>query len=251
MNIILPENIFTSVIALSLPETMKKILKFHPASTISAELEKNRSNIALISATDILNHRELFISQKYGLSFEGSLCNTYIYFSEDRSVKFLNIAGDVSSSEVILSKILFKELYNLETEVGLSVSLSKDTNNLILTGNQNFYQDRLFDGISFSEEIIELLSMPYVNFVLASTNESLVKELETVLLKKIPEVYDNFDKLEQYFSFSERTLKYIKQNIASLVLEFDGRDVEAFNQLLQLPYFYGIVKDIIEPNFVK
>ncbi len=250
MNIILPENIFTSVIALSLPETMKKILSFHPASSISAELEKDRSNIALIPATDILNHRELFVSRKYGVSFEGSLSNTYIYFSENRSVKLLNIAGDVSSSEVILSKILFKELYNLETEVGLSVSLNKDTNNLILAGKANFYKDRLFDGISFSEEIIELLSLPYVNFVLASANEHLVQELETILLKKIPEVYNNFEKLDQYFSFSERTLKYIKQNIASLVLEFDGQDVEAFNQLLMLPYYYGIVNDIIEPKFI-
>jgi len=249
MNILLPENIFTSVIALSLPENLKQNLKFHPASSLSAALEKDKTSVALIPAMDIVNHRELFISRRYGISFEGSLCNTYIYFASDRSLQSLNVSGDVSSSEVVLSRILFKELYNADIEVALSSSLNRDTSNLILSGKQNFYEDRLFEGISFSEEMIELLSLPYVNFVLASADENLVKELETVLLEKIPDVYENFDKLEQYFSFSDETLKYIKQNIASLVLEFDEQDIEALTQLIMLPYFHGMTKEIIEAKF--
>jgi hypothetical protein len=249
MNIIFPENVFTSVIALTLPEDLRTNLRFHPASSISSELEKDPDSIALIPAVDLINHRELFISKKYGISFEGSLCNSYIYFSENRTVKSLNIAGDVSSSEVILSRILFKELYNLEVEVGISASLKRDANNLILVGKQNFYDDRLFEGISFSEEYVELLSLPYVNYLLASRDEIMVNQLEKVLVEKIPGVYDAFEILDRYFSFSEKVLTYIKQNISSLVLEFDEQDLEAFNQLLMLPYFHGIIKDIVEPRF--
>ena len=249
MNLLLPENIFTSVIALTLPENIRQNLKFHPASSLSASLEKDKTAAALIPALDVVSHRDLFISRKYGISFEGSLCNTYIYFAEDRSLNSLNVAGDVSSSEVILSRLLFKELYKSDIHVALSASLKRDINNIVVSGKQNFYEDRLFEGISFSEEMIELLSLPYVNFVLASADEKLVKELEPLLLEKTGDVYEMFDNLEQYFSFSEKMLNYIKQNISSLVLEFDEQDIEAFTQLIMLPYYHGMTKDIIEAKF--
>jgi hypothetical protein len=249
MNILLPENIFTSVIALSLPENLRRNLRFHQAAAISAVLEKEKDTAALIPALDIVSHRDLFISAKYGISFEGSLCNSYIYFSENRSLNSLNLAGDVTSSEVILSRILFKELYNLEVEVGLTASPDRAASNLIIAGKQNFYDDKLFEGISFSEEMIELLSLPYVSFVLASADDKIVRELEPVLFEGIPSVYDNFDNLEQYFSLTEKMLKYVKQNISSLILEFNDQDIESVNQLIMLPYFHGIIKEIVEPKY--
>ena len=97
----------------------------------------------------------------------------------------------------------------------------------------------------------ELLSLPYVNFLLASTDDRLIRELEPVLLENIPKVYDNLEKPQRYFSFSEKTIRYIKQNISSLVLEFDDQDLEAINQIIMLPYFHGIIKEIIEPKFIK
>ena len=249
MKIIFPENIFTSMIALSMPENYRNKLEFHPASEISTSLLNHDSSIGLIPVSDLLNHREFFISQKYGISFEGSLCNSYIYFSENRSVKSLNIAGDVSSSEVILSKILFKELYNVEVEIGLTSSFNKETNNLVIAGTQNFYEERLFGGISFSEEFIELMSLPFINYVLASADDKLIREVEQVLLQGITDVYNKFDKLEQYFSFSEKTQTYIRQNISSLVLELDEQDTEALNQILLLPYYHGLIKDIVDAKF--
>ena len=237
------------MIALTLPENLRQSLSFHPASSISAAIEKDKTAAALIPAMDIVNHRELFVSRKFGISYEGSLCNSYIYFADDRSMNSLKVTGNVSSSEVVLSRILFKEMYNSDIEVALSSSLNRDNSNLVIAGNQNFYDDNVFDGISFSEEMIELLSLPYVNFVLSSTDEDLVKELEPILLEKIPGVYENFDNLEKYFSFSEKTRKYIKQNISSLVLEFDDQDIEALTQQIMLPYFHGMVKEIVEPKF--
>lgn len=249
MNIFFPKNIFTSVIAVSLPENLRRNLQFIPASTISSALEKDNDSLALISLTDLLNHRELFISKKFGISFESSLCNSYLYFSEDRSMHSLNIAGDVSSLEAIFSRILFKELYNVDVEIGLSASLKKETNNLLLVGEQNFYEDKLFEGISFSEEIVELMSLPFVNFVLASSNKNLIKENESYFLEIIPNVYSNFNTPQQYFSFGDKTSEYITQNISSLVLEFDMQDIEGILQLIRMPYFYGIVKDIVDVKF--
>ena len=73
MKILFPENIFTSVIALFLPEKLRNNLSFQPASSISAALDIEKNTVGLIPAADILNHRDLLISQKYGISFEGSL----------------------------------------------------------------------------------------------------------------------------------------------------------------------------------
>jgi hypothetical protein len=250
MNILLPQNIYTSLIAVTLPENLRSLIKFLPSSSISSILEKDADSVALIPAMDIINHKDLSISKNYGISFESSMCNSYIYYSDNRSLNLLNISGDVSSLEVILSKILFKEMYNSEIEVNLSTSFSRQNNNLLIVGDQNFYNDKLFDGISFSEEIIELLSVPFINFVLASSNEKLIKETEPVLIEKIPAVYDSFNFIEQYYSFSEKMLRYIKQNISSLVLEFGEQDVEGLNQLIRLPYFHGIIKEIIDVKFV-
>ena len=71
----------------------------------------------------------------------------------------------------------------------------RESNNLIIAGQKNFYDDRLFGGISFSEEMIEMLSLPYINFVLASHDNESIKNLEPRLLEKIPYVYDTFNKL--------------------------------------------------------
>ncbi len=250
MKIFFPKNIFTSLLAASLPDKLKNNFQFQPSSSIASIIENDTDSLALITPTGLLNHKELFVSKKFGISFEGSLCNSYLYFSGDRSLNTLNIAGDVSSLEAILGRILFKELYNSDVEINLSTSLKKEKNNLLLVGEQNFYENKLFDGISFSEEIIEMISLPLVNFLLASGSEDLIKEYEPMLLEIIQNVYNNFESMQQYYSFSAKTMKYIKDNISSLIMEFDMQDIEGILQMTRLPYYYGIIKDIVDVKFV-
>lgn len=250
MKIYFPKNVFTSILAASLPEKLKSNFNFHPSSSIASLLENDKESLALITPTDILNHKYLFVSKKFGISFENSLCNSYLYYSENRSLDTLNIAGDVSSLEAVMSRILFKELYSTEVEISLSTSMKKEKNNLLLVGEQNFYEDKLFDGISFSEEIIELLSLPFVNFILASSSEDLLKDNEPLLLEIIPEVYDSFGSIQHYYSFSDKMMKYISENISSLVLEFDLQDIEGIIQLTRQPYYYGLIKDMVDIKFV-
>ncbi|HSD65022.1 MAG TPA: hypothetical protein VLB50_14560 [Ignavibacteriaceae bacterium] len=250
MKLYFPKNVFTSILAASLPEKLKSNFNFHPSSSVSSLLENDKECLALITPTDLLNHKSLFVSKKFGISFENSLCNSYLYYSENRSLNTLNIAGDVSSLEAVMSRILFKELYGTEVEISLSTSMKKEKNNLLLVGEQNFYEDKLFDGISFSEEIIELLSLPFVNFILASSSEDLLKENESLLMDIIPEVYDSFGSIQHYYSFSDKMMKYINENISSLVLEFDLQDIEGIIQLTRLPYYYGLIKDMVDIKFV-
>ena len=74
----------------------------------------------------------------------------------------------MSSCEVILSKILFKELYNSEIKIILKTGSGfEDDKNYIITGDMNFREDLFIRGFSFAEEVAELINLPYVNYVFA------------------------------------------------------------------------------------
>ena len=86
-------------------------ISYHPSSMLSKELEKNTDAIALVPVMDLINHKDFFISSKLGISFENLLCNSYLYYNSDEKIfKDLFLFGDISSQEVILSRIIFKEL---------------------------------------------------------------------------------------------------------------------------------------------
>jgi hypothetical protein len=51
-------------------------------------------------------------------------------------------------------------------------------------------------------------------------------------------------------NFSNDTKDYIKENIASLIYEFEDQDIDDIHQITRLPYFYGIISDIPEPKFI-
>ena len=91
--------------------------------------------------------------------------------------------GDASSIEVIIGKILFKELYNSEVKIKLIADNLRDANkNLIVIGDKNFENDLYKNGISLAEEIVDLLSLPFVNYILVSNSEESLKKVETELV---------------------------------------------------------------------
>ncbi|OGU76771.1 MAG: hypothetical protein A2V93_12340 [Ignavibacteria bacterium RBG_16_34_14] len=252
MSIFLPNNVFTRILSSCFPDDLKSKVSFLPSSQITQNIESDNSSIGLISVMDLLKHKELFVSGNYGISFEGSLCNSYIYyFTEEKSVTKIGLSGDVSSVEVILSKIVFKEMYGSDLEIEIVTNLSKaGEKNLLLIGDENFNNERFLKGISFSEIMVDALSLPFVNYVFASgskeTLESFIKNLvrvETLFYDKVEE--GRFDK-----NISAASEEYIKTNISSLVFKLDEQDREGINQILRLPYFHGMVNDIVEVKFI-
>ncbi len=252
MKILLPDNIFTSLLVNNLNARLKnEVIKLH-SSLIVKELHKFDSSVALISTLELLSNRELFVSKKFGISFEGSLCNSYIYFEpEQQKITDLYLTGDVSSSEVILSKILFEENFDSRVELHLQATeASKINGSRIVVGDRNFSDDLLGSGISFAEEIIELISLPYVNFVFASQKKELIEELDKNLEGIEENILSNSDKIIQTFPLSETAIGFISDNISSAIYQYDEQDVEGITQLLRLPYYHQIVNDIVEVNFV-
>ena len=252
MKILLPQNIFSGLIADSLPPEIKGNISFYSSSLITSELIKSGKAVGLIPTMDIIKHNELFISKDFGLSFEGSLCNSYFYFNDSRrQLKEIALSGDVSSVEVVLCKILFREMYDTEIEVKILTDASASKgHNLLLVGDDNFVQQKYQQAISFAEEVIETLSLPFVNYTFAGLNKSSLEQMNGLLKDKSTLIYSNVDNDKFGDNLPAELKAYIKENISSFVIDFDGQDVESINQTIRLPYFYGMVKDIVEVNFV-
>ena len=252
MRLILPKNIFTRQIYDILPDDIKKNTSFSSSSLISAEINKSDEIIGLIPTIDLIKNKELFISKKYGISFEETLCNTYLYFNPNqKDIEEISLVGDVSSQEVILSKILFKEVYNMNVEIHLYTDDKIEKGkNLLVSGDLNLTQNLFLSGLSFAEEMIEIISSPYVNFVLAASQSNLLEEFHNKVGKIGTKIYNSVEQSGFGKDLEEETRNYYKQNISSFIFEFSEQDIEGIQQLIRLPYFHGVVDDIFDLKFV-
>lgn len=252
MDILLPDNIFTRI--LSSVFTEKEIVKLHhfPSGLLSKKINEIKNSVGLIPTMDLLNHKDFFVSPSLGISFDESICNSYLYFNrEEKNLKEIVLAGDVSTNEAILTKILFSETYGIDVQLSFEKPNDKPSSkNRILVGDRNFIERKFEFGISFAEEMIELISAPYINFVFACESEEALKNFHSkyqdVISKLHPtEVFENTDE-----TFTSSSKNYLTENFQHVVFNFDEQDLEGIKQLLQLPYYHGIIKDLINVKFV-
>jgi hypothetical protein len=251
MNVFLPDNVFTRVLSSCLVEEFELEVAFLPSSQITQNLIKVNSSVGLIPVLDLLKHKDLFVSSKLGISFEGALCNSYLYYLKgQKCVEMLTLYGDISSQEAILSKILFKEIYGSDIQIEIAVHLDEpEGKNLLITGDENFAGERFKKGISFSESMIEALSLPFVNYVFAS-NDKRVLDSFIIKIGRIDSlVYNKIEKGNFDEKISHASEEYIRSNISSLILKFDDQDIEGINQILRFPYFHGIISEIVEVKY--
>lgn len=249
--ILLPENIFSRILLHEADLNKNFIHEFQPASIISKLVSQSDNYIGLIPTLDLLSFKELFISSEIGISFNALLSNSYIHFKEGHnSIEELYLKGDVTSNEIILSKILFKEFYDVDIKQVLVKAESEYKNeNTLIVGDENFNKELFLNGLSFSEEIIELLDAPYVNFVLAGRDDKLLKNFCDEHLEKLSKGHkDNLSELLR--DFNQTSIDFINVNIQDVVFDFEDQDLEGIKTLLQLPYYHGIVKDMIDIKFI-
>jgi hypothetical protein len=252
MHIYFPQNIFADLIKNSLSEKLSSMVKFLPAPLITNEILKDSNSIGLIPTLDLIRHKDFFVSGSFGISFEESLCNSYLYYnSERRNLDELSIIGDISSNEVIGAKLIFKELYNTEIKLKLlTASTNIEGNNIICVGDINFEGDKYLKGVSFAEEIIEVLSLPYVNFVLAAVNQKPIENFNKSIDDIQGKVYNLVEGGNYGRNLSEDSKQIFRQNIASFICNLDDQDIDGINQLLRLPYFHEIISDIVEVKYI-
>lgn len=253
MKLIIPNNIFATLFLLSIDENERPEVTVKESSLIVSELENDKNSIALIPSLDLIDNRDLYVSAKLGLSFKGLLSNSYLYYFDEHSeVNDVKLRGDISKNEVIISKILFRERYNLTPEFSLDTNQAmNEKSNYIITGSENWNNDLYKKGISFSEQTSDILDFPYMNFLFVSKSESSIKnfnhQFENISKSVITKLDENLTKI----GLSREVNKFIMREIPSVYYDFTAEEIEGLKELLQLSYFHKIFDDIFDINFVQ
>lgn len=251
MNLYLPNNLYSKLLAESLAVEKKIKIFYFPSAILSSKLKEDNNGVALIPSLDLLNYKDFFVSSKLGVSFEGSLANSYFYFTEEGDINNLSLIGDISSTEVILSKIIFKEEYELDVNIEISKDQKLENKNKLIVGDDNFTSENFNFGLSLTEKIIDLFEgpFPFVNYILASNNKELLKIFNIKAEEIQKRIIELIDKSEIIKSINTNSEKFILDNVPSLIYNYDEQDKEGLVELIKLPYFHGIVKSIIEIKF--
>jgi hypothetical protein len=247
----LPRNIFSKIFASEIQSKIDISIEFLPSSLIAKHIIEDQNSIGLIPTLDLLTNKDLFVSSKIGISFDALLSNAYIHFKEEqKTIEEIFLKGEVSSNEVILSKILFKEFYGVTVKITLLSQEPPDFDeNILIVGDENFEREKFFNGLSFAEEIIEMINAPYVNFVLAGASDEIVKNFNSDCTDVFKKAHN--ENISQLFpEFPQTSLDFISVNIQHVIFDFDEQDLEAIKLLLQMPYFHGLLKEMIEVKFV-
>jgi hypothetical protein len=113
----------------------------------------------------------------------------------------------------------------------------------------NFREDLFIKGFSFSEEVVELINLPYVNYVFASKDPGLLKNFNSLAAVSVNKFLENSEDAIMEI-IPPNIQEYFVANLSGLIFNYNEQDVEGIEQVLRLPYFHGIITDIIVLNLV-
>jgi len=252
MKLIVPNNIFTTLFLMSINKVDRKDIEIKEASLISSEVSKNESVIGLIPSFDLINNRDLYVSSKLGFGFESFLSNSYIYYSnQSEEISNILLRGDITTNEVILSKIVFQERYNLSVDVALdSEEKMNEMNNYLVVGNENWQNNYYLKGTSFCEHVSEIIDFPYMNFVFVSKNKDLMEEFNSKFSNVNKLVLSGLKNNLDQIGFDSELNDFIKCEIDSIYFDLTQNELDGLKELLQLAYYHKIIDDMFDVKFV-
>ena len=252
MKLILPKNIFSSFLKPLLPPEYQNELMYQESSLICKSLEYNTSAIALIPSLELVNHRNLFVSNKIALSFDGALSNSYFYFIEgEKKFQRIYLRGDISLNEILLAKILFAEKFSSQIEITLDTNKTAEKGrDYIIAGDENFHLWDYQSAISLADEISEMLDLPYVNFVFASPDKDALEKFN----KQINPIDERIDSeiinIIKELNLSDKTKEFLTENFGSIYFDMTDNEETALNELIKLIFYHGIIDDIFDVKFI-
>ena len=252
MKIIMPKNIYSSILAAELQKNEVFEISNKESSLICKDLEFNTSAVALIPSLDLINHRHLFVSGKLGISFDGVLSNSYLYFVEgQKNIERIYLRGDVSLNEILLTKILFSERYGANLEITLDLSKSPESGkDFIVVGDENYSLWDVENAISLADETSELLDLPYVNYVFASPDREAMEMFNNSINPVDIIIEDKIENTLDGFQVSEQAKNFITSNLGSLYYDMTENEMSAVNELMKLVFYHGIIDDMFDVKFV-
>ena len=247
----IPQNIFAAIFAFSLPDKYQAAISGMSSAVIAKELSDGKLDLALIPSCDLFTHKELFISKKAAISFDGELSNSYLYFNGGGAIDSFFMRGDVTSNDIILSKLIFQEKLKKEITVTLDTGeLDLENKNYIIAGGENFEDDLYKSGLSFSDQVADMLDAPYVNYLVAAKTKEAIEDFNKSLSALDKKIEDNIGKYLDSSGFDAAVVSMIKSKLNQLYFELTENEINGFEEMIRMPFYQGVLKDIIEVNFV-
>jgi hypothetical protein len=252
MKLFLPNNLFSRLFEKLIDKKNISEVIYLPSAQISKMLESFEDAVGLIPTCDLLNHHDLFISSKLGIAFDGLISSSYFYlgnsFGNDNKI---HLYGDISSNDLILSKILISERYDIDIDIILETKdRTEDVENYLICGDENFNKSQFEMGISFADQTAEFINLPYVNYILASKRDNLLTDLNQGSDKIDINFEDNFNEMISKENISESSIDFIKMNLGSIYFQLTDNEIEAINEIVKLPFYHGMIEDVHELKLV-
>ncbi len=247
----IPNTIFAEMFVSVFPKEFFAVSK-HGNHVLLELLTLGEIDLALIPSLEIIGTDNLFVSEKFGIAFDGPVSDDYIYFPKDeKNLAKVGLTGNVSMNEIVLSKVIFRENYNLEIEQKvLSTLKDVEDTTLISSGDINLANDNYTHGESFSELVAEFIDAPYLKFALVST----VKENIEFVNNQIAAVEEQLEIISKSVlnkaGFSRKTVDFITGNFNSVYFEITEIEKNGYEDLRKIPFYYGLVEEVKEIAFV-
>ncbi len=251
MKLILPKNVFSAILKEQLPQGYLTEISYQESSLICKSLEYNTSAVALIPSLELVNHRNLFVSKKVALSFDGVLSNSYFYFIEgEKKFQKIYLRGDISLNEILLSKILFAEKFSSQIEITLDTNKTAEKGrDYIIVGDENFHSWNYQSAISLADEVSEMIDFPYVNFVFASQDKEALEKFNEQINPVDERIENDILNIVNRETVPEQAKKFIVENIGSIYFDMTDNEENAVNELIKLIFYHGIIDDMFDVKF--
>lgn len=250
--IALPNTIFSKILINSLDKAISRDFLITDVNKIPDMVESEFIDVGLVPLYSLIKHPDFYVSRSVGLTFDAGLSYSYIYYKMgENCLSKIYLYGDVTVNEIILSKILFQEKFDAIVDVSLTQNKPViGAENYIICGDTNLKEEYLRKAFSFAEEICDLIKLPYTNFVFVSKQKSKIENLNKILEKIDYLVDDYLDSFTENLTNDPFLQDFIRDNQTGLFYTMTEAEEAGINELLKLPYYHGVVDDIVEVKFV-
>ena len=247
----IPDTIFADIFVSAFPKEFFHVTK-HGNHELLELLELGQIDLALIPSLEIIGTDNLFVSKRFGIAFDGAVSDDFIYFPKnEKNLSKVGLAGNVSMNEVVLSKVIFRENYNIEIEQKVLETLRDvEDSTLISSGDINYANENYKHGESFSELVAEFIDAPYLKFVLASTVKNNIEFVNNQISGLEEEIEVLTKSILKKFGFSPVAAEFIMNNFNSVYFELTETETEGYEDLRKIPFYYGLVEELKEIVFV-
>ncbi len=246
----LPNNLFANLLASALPREFFSYY-YLSNSEILKGLINGEIDIAIVPSLEILNENNLFISKKIGIAFDGPLSDDYFYYAKN-SLETLKFAGSVSLNEILLSRVLFKENYGVDLAQEVVSTMPENfTENYLVSGDENF-RGKLFErGDSLAEHVADFIEAPYLKYAVVALHKENIEMAHQNIYNPEGEIEITFPTILRSLDFSENVIEFVKNNFDGLYFELTENEIDGYNEMRKLPFYYGFIEEVKEIEFVE